>query len=400
MNRPGAWVLLVGMLLLAGCAQSNGGGGPGSGTPVVVVTKTVMASVEPAATPASSAFIGDASRVRARRVGGRRRRFLQHPGAETGRHALVVGPQRLRATRPGHRRCRRRSDPAPGRPPPRLDGGVRGLRRQLRAAHRRHPLGLGQQQRLRWQSRPRDGRQGHGVRHHHPPRQMVPDKGRPCGRLGGSLRRLPARGGDEEGRQPVGLGGQLLRSPRSAGQHQYGRRPDRGRQWKGLGDRRGRRRLLPGRQGRRQPVGHRLQHVRQPRPRRHRRQASADSGRQHQRLGGRLGRARLRPGPQEGRQPLGLGREQLRSARGRRHRATAQPDAGRQRDRLGGGLLPRPPQPGAETGRHALGVGREQLRSARGRRHGRQAQSDAGGHVPRLGRHRPRRAPPRTTVWR
>ena len=177
------------------------------------------------------------------------------------------------------------------------------------------------------------------VRHHHPPRQMVPDKGRPRGRLGGSLRRLPARRGDEEGRQPVGLGGQLLRSPRSARQHQSGRRPDRGRQRKGLGDRRGRRRLLAGRQGRRQPVGHRPQHVRQPRPRRHRRQASADSGRRHQGLGGRLGRSGLRPGPQEGRQPLGLGREQLRSARGRRHYATAQPDAGRQRDRLGG----RPP---------------------------------------------------------
>ena len=55
MNRPVAWVLLVGMLLLAGGAQSNGGGGPGSGTPVAAVTERAMASVEPAATPPSSA---------------------------------------------------------------------------------------------------------------------------------------------------------------------------------------------------------------------------------------------------------------------------------------------------------------------------------------------------------
>ena len=52
-NRPGAWLLLVGVLLLAGCAGSDGGGA-GSGTPVVVVTRTVTATVEPAATPASS----------------------------------------------------------------------------------------------------------------------------------------------------------------------------------------------------------------------------------------------------------------------------------------------------------------------------------------------------------
>ena len=55
MSRPGAWLLLVGVLLLTGCAASDDGGGPGSGTPVAVVTETVMASVEPAATPASSA---------------------------------------------------------------------------------------------------------------------------------------------------------------------------------------------------------------------------------------------------------------------------------------------------------------------------------------------------------
>ena len=55
MNRPVAWVLLVGMLLLTGCARIDDSGAPGSGTPVAMVTETAMASVEPAATPANSA---------------------------------------------------------------------------------------------------------------------------------------------------------------------------------------------------------------------------------------------------------------------------------------------------------------------------------------------------------
>ena len=53
MKRLGALVAVVGMLLLVGCAQKTGGA-PRDGTPVVVVTKTVTVTVEPAATPMSS----------------------------------------------------------------------------------------------------------------------------------------------------------------------------------------------------------------------------------------------------------------------------------------------------------------------------------------------------------
>jgi alpha-tubulin suppressor-like RCC1 family protein len=53
-KRPGALVLLVGLLLLAGCARSDASGRSGGDTPVVVVTRTVMVTVEPAATPVST----------------------------------------------------------------------------------------------------------------------------------------------------------------------------------------------------------------------------------------------------------------------------------------------------------------------------------------------------------
>jgi alpha-tubulin suppressor-like RCC1 family protein len=51
LRRCGASLLLVGMIILAGCA--SGGAGPASGgaTPVVVVTETVTVTVEPSATP-------------------------------------------------------------------------------------------------------------------------------------------------------------------------------------------------------------------------------------------------------------------------------------------------------------------------------------------------------------
>ena len=72
------------------------------------------------------------------------------------------------------------------------------------------------------------------------------------------------------------------------------------------------RRLLAGAQEVRHSVGFRLEHLRQPRPRRHRRQTRPDPGRRCPRLGGRLGRRRLRHGPQEGRHPVGLGQQRLR----------------------------------------------------------------------------------------
>jgi alpha-tubulin suppressor-like RCC1 family protein len=54
MKRPGALALLVGILLLAGCAKSTAVDAPGSATPAVVVTKTITVTVQPTAAPVSS----------------------------------------------------------------------------------------------------------------------------------------------------------------------------------------------------------------------------------------------------------------------------------------------------------------------------------------------------------
>ena len=53
-SRPGAWLLLISVLLLVGCAGSDGGRS-GNDTPAVAVTGTDVATAEPAGIPASSA---------------------------------------------------------------------------------------------------------------------------------------------------------------------------------------------------------------------------------------------------------------------------------------------------------------------------------------------------------
>ena len=53
---------------------------------------------------------------------------------------------------------------------------------------------------------------GPGLRDQHRP--MDPDAGRQRTRLGGRLRRIRARSGNEEGRHPLGLGAQLVRRSR------------------------------------------------------------------------------------------------------------------------------------------------------------------------------------------
>ena len=166
------------------------------------------------------------------------------------------------------------------------------------------------------------------------------------------------------------------------------RRPGRGRPRQGLGGRCRRRRLLAGPQTGRHPLGLRRQRLGQPRPGRRDEPTEPDPGRRRPRLGGRLGRHLLQPGLEGGRHAVGLGRQHLRRAGPRRHRRAPQPDPGRQRQRVGGRLLPRPPQRGLEEGRHAVGLGRELLRPARPGRHHRPTHSDTGRQRSRVGGHR------------
>ena len=82
-------------------------------------------------------------------------------------------------------------------------------------------------------------------------------------------------------------------------------------------------------------------------------------------------------GPEEGRHAVGLGRERLRPARPGRHRRPAHADTGRQRSRVGGDRAWRRrllPHPGPQTGRHPLGLGLQPVRPARPGRHERSPQ--------------------------
>ena len=213
--RPGALVLLVVMLLLAGCTQT---------TAVAPVTSPV---------PATGPALGKGEWAAAA-CGS------YHTLADqAGRHPLDLGPERLRPARPGHDRHPRPRHPDPGRPTPATGRPSPAATATASPSRRTAPsgpgattgiggadLGLGENDWERQMDAPTR------VAHAHDWAAV----------FYGYFHGLAL----EEGQRPVGVGGQLLRSSRRGQQH-LGMVPGRGRPRRGLGGRRGRRRLLAGR---------------------------------------------------------------------------------------------------------------------------------------------------------